>query len=267
MDKKYIMIGGVALVIAAIIYLMKKKQPAMSAEEQLQAEIDATQQSSGAYFASQQQANVAAVTDDMVPEEDREYNRLCAEYRDLTHSKVDPTWTMSQIQEKIDTQKAKNKKIEEVKIAMLAENGGTEYSDTQLSKMGLDELTNKVAELGAENQKIAWQRRKKEIENIIPAFKTTVEDRGNAFANKPWNTGVLTELLNLNTVEKTYANQYFRQVGGAKSSPHYGDKLTQKLTIADAIDDTKRAGCSLAQQVKKAYLNLKGSVNDLGVIV
>lgn len=262
MKKEYLIIGGAGL--ALILYYLYTHRSKTSAEL-----ADEATEANTSNLARLMSGNVAAVRDSDYDEEDLEYNNLVNEYKSKYRSKPDASWTISQLEQKI-------KEYDQIQAAIdtyyeledLYDEGRVKKDEKELGKMSLAEINTLIKETSNANKRTEWNNIKAQIQTVVKAFIQTVENDGTAFSPQPYDTNTLQTLIDYPKSQKVYANQYFREQGGAKTGKNYGGSTEKKLSIYDAISTgtrrTYRKGASKASELKTAYEGISGYVNEYG---
>ena len=103
MNKKYIIIGVVIVIVVAYYLLTKNKGTGNPVQDAINGNAGNLGNLTG--------ANKAAVTDDSISPEDLEYNELVNEYKQKYRRSPEPSWTISQLKKRIAEYDEINKAI------------------------------------------------------------------------------------------------------------------------------------------------------------
>lgn len=184
MNKKYLIIGVVVAVIVIYYLLTKKKGTGDPAQDAIN--------SNAANLSSLVGANRTAVTDDAISDEDYEYNELVNEYKQKYRKSPDPSWTISQLKNRIVEYDAISKAID----SYYALEGEQAKTEDELSKMSLQEIQREIQK---EQEKIDEAN----LKTLLERFIATCNDHGGiwnpaAAKNRPWDVTVFNEIMALN---------------------------------------------------------------------
>ena len=262
MKKEYLIIGGAGLaLILYYLYTHRSKTSAELADE-------ATENNTSA-LARLTSKNVAAVSDMDISPEDLEYNELVNEYKAKYRRNPDSSWTTSQLEARIKEYDQIQAAIKEYyALEDLYDEGRVRKTEKELGNMSLTQINTLIQDVSNANKRNEWNNIKAQIQTVVKAFIQTVENDGTAFSPQPYDTNTLQTLIDYPKSQKVYANQYFREQGGAKTGKNYGGSTEKKLSISDAISTgtrrTYRKGASKASELKTAYEGISGYVNEYG---
>ena len=183
MNKKYIIIGVVIVIVVAYYLLTKNKGTGNPVQDAINGNAGNLGNLTG--------ANKAAVTDDSISPEDLEYNELVNEYKQKYRRSPEPSWTISQLKKRIAEYDEINKAINQYYTL----EGEQSKSEEDLSKMSLQEIQREIQK---EQEKIDEANLKK----LLDRFIATCNNFGSVWnpagaANKAWDQSVFNEILNL----------------------------------------------------------------------
>lgn len=245
MNKKYIIIGVVIVIIIAYYLLTKNKKTGDAVQ-------DAINSNTGS-LSSLTSANKTAVTDDSISPEDLEYNELVNEYKQKYRRSPDPSWTISQLEKRIEEYDEINDAINQY----YAIEGEQSKTEDDLSKMSLQEIQREIQK---EQEKIDEANLKKLLDRFVATCLNygKVSNPAGA-AKKTWDQTVFNEILSLSSTNLKKLNN---MVGTRKDELYYPENYSalkaywrKRTSLADAIPTgtmcTYRAGASAA----KAFRN------------
>lgn len=180
--KKNIIIG-VIIAIIAIYFLTRKKSDGEYVLEVIESNTN--------NLSNLMSGNVAAKTDESISPEDMEYNELVNEYKSKYRKSPDPSWTITQLKNRI-------KEYDEIRKAIdnyYALDGEQEKTEEELSKMSLAEIKTLINK-EKEKQDTAY------LKNLLERFVSTCLNFGDiwnpaAASSKPWDITVLNEIRKL----------------------------------------------------------------------
>lgn len=250
MDKKYLIIGGVGLAVAAL-YLLSKRKSGDTTEVAQQAALGA--------FSAGFQENVAARTNDELSSEQAEYNAARQEYYKVYNAYPKSSWTLEQIKTAISD----GKEIAElIKTYKMITDDSLEVDTTGMSALKLQEL---IAESEDRNLR-------KKVGQVVDAFIATLKPSGSldytkaiGFKKQPIDSYALNQMLAMTQHEKEVFVSVFQEKGGVTMPRDCGlgdgqpSKYTQFLSVYSALTTKgtqKRPNADLALKVAEAFANI-----------
>ena len=281
MKKKYLIFGGLVALVAAFFY-WKKKQP-LSADEILDQSMDEAGKTMGSLYT----ANQSAVDPSQYTIEDNAYNDAVRRYQLKYKRQPDKSWTTEQIEQRIaDYEEIMSYIAEYSDLVEKYMGGKSEYTSVQLGNMNATELKILVQRTSSQSKKAIWNARKEDVERIVRDFQENFTQFGTwAGDAKPYDLNTADALLALPKNEKIYANSYFSKIGGVVTAENwfdYNDKNGKKWvakTISGAImkdsvfrdraakNTNKQEAMNKMNELRQAYANVNGALNDFGEIV
>lgn len=224
MNKKYLIIGVVVVVI--IYYLLTKKK---STGNPIQDVINGNAANLGGLIT----ANKSAVTDEAMSDEDYEYNELVNEYKQKYRKSPDPSWTISQLKNRI-------KEYDEINAAInqyYAIEGEQSKTEDDLSRMSLQEIKREIQK---EQEKIDEAN----LKTLLERFISTCNNHGGiwnpaAAAKRPWDVTVFNEIKSLSDTNLKKLNNMVASRSKDLCYPQNYSATkaywTERKSLADAI--------------------------------
>ena len=259
MDKKYILLAVVGLVL--IYFILKSKQKAAPLEVDETASAIAA---SGKSVTAQQQEAISNVAMSGV---DEEYNQAREEYRQAAGKYPPASWTIGMINDWIDEQKQKNNAIKQY-IGLISEMDGAEKQDT--ADMTLSQIEALIDETTKTKQKQEAAKKKAEqtakVTNLVDRFVATLQSPNyfliTAKKKNVWDTSTLNAMLQLSDAEKAEFNSIFAKRG--VKTPDYFNQERKRWVVRKSVSsaivkgnaNTSRGGYEIANKVKNAFANV-----------
>lgn len=191
MNKKILIIGVVVAIIVIYYLLTKKRETGNPVQNAIDGNVGNLSSLTG--------TNKAAVTDDSISPEDLEYNELINEYKQKARRSPDPSWTISQLKNRISEIDEINKAVSEY-YALEGEQSKTE---DELSNMSIQEIQREIQREQEEIQREQEKKDEEYLKNLLERFIATCNDHGGiwnpaAAKGKQWDITVFNEIKSLN---------------------------------------------------------------------
>ncbi len=279
MNKKYVILGGLVAAFGMLFLWWKNRSDGNVVEE--------TIDEAGKRLGSLYTANTSAVDPSQYSQADNDYNDAVRRYQLKYKEQPDKSWTTEQIEQRIaDYDIVMDYIAQYLDLNAKYFGGQSQYTEKQLSRMNATELKMIVQNRTTESKRAIWNARKDDVERIVRDFQENFTKFGTwAGDAKPYDLNTADALLALPKNEKIYANSYFSKIGGVVTAENwfdYNDKNGKKWvakTINGAImkdsvfrdraakNTNKQDAMNKMNELRQAYANVNGALNDFGEIV
>ena len=279
MNKKYVILGGLVAAFGMLFLWWKNRSDGNVVEE--------TIDEAGKRLGSMYTANTSAVDPSQYSQADNDYNDAVRRYQLKYKAQPDKSWTTEQIEQRIaDYDLVMDYIAQYLDLNAKYFGGQSQYTEKQLSRMNATELKTIVQNRTTESKRTIWNARKDDVERIVRDFQENFTKFGTwAGDAKPYDLNTADALLALPKNEKIYANSYFSKIGGVVTAENwfdYNDKNGKKWvakTISGAImkdsvfrdragkNANKQDAMNKMNELRQAYANVNGALNDFGEIV
>jgi hypothetical protein len=250
-------------VIAVLVYVfvVKKGLGSSDATGKVNAEADSFDVNSAVDDGMSEEEKAVALA------EAEEKARLRNEYSSLYGKSAPSYYTLSQLASDINTRKQFN---DTVKI-YIQESGDRDISDNAFTTVADVERALSAAMTANASKKTAWINRQAVLRSYVEAFITTFKDDGTLLSMKAWNTTALNNLLDCNTAELVFCEDYFSSKG-VKHSTFYGESggvsIPSIYFACGTKKTTQRKSAPVAERLRQKLAGVQGiginKINEYG---